>query len=75
MPHTLLPSRLAPLAAIDRAAVCPELLMPTATAASLVRHVQMVALVGERATIAKNPGEPPNAVLRGGFVRRPLPRS
>jgi hypothetical protein len=39
-------------AEIDRAAACPELLMPSVTPELLVRHeTQLVALIGERATV------------------------
>jgi hypothetical protein len=54
------PGRLPDLAGIDRTTVCPELLMPYVTPLSLVVHeAQLVALVGERATVDMITSEPP----------------
>jgi hypothetical protein len=54
------PGHLPDLAAIDRGTVCPQLLMPYVTPSSLVVHeAQLVALVGERATIGMITSEPP----------------
>jgi hypothetical protein len=54
------PGRLPDLAAIDRAAVCPKLLMPFVSPLSLAVHeAQLVALVGERATVGMVTSEPP----------------
>jgi hypothetical protein len=47
-------------AGIDRATVCPQLLMPYVTPLSLVAHeAQLVTLVGERATVGMITSEPP----------------
>ncbi len=54
------PGQLPDLAGIDRATVCPQLLMPTVTPLSLAVHeAQLVALVGERATVGMITREPP----------------
>jgi hypothetical protein len=54
------PGQLPDLAAIDRATVCPQLLMPTVTPLSLLVHeAQLVALVSERATVGMITSEPP----------------
>ena len=54
------PGQLPDLAAIDRAAVLPQLLMPFVTPLSLAVHeAQLVALVGERATVGMITSEPP----------------
>jgi hypothetical protein len=54
------PGQLPDLAAIDRGMVCPRLLMPYVTPLSLVAHeAQLVALVGERATVGMVTSEPP----------------
>jgi hypothetical protein len=54
------PGQLPDLAAIDRATVCPQLLMPYVSPLSLVVHeAQLVALVGERATVGMITSEPP----------------
>jgi hypothetical protein len=54
------PGQLPDLAAIDRATVCPQLLMPYVTPLSLVAYeAQLVALVGERATVGMITSEPP----------------
>jgi hypothetical protein len=54
------PGQLPDLAAIDRATVCPQPLMPFVTPLSLAVHeAQLVALVGERATVGMITREPP----------------
>ncbi|HUE07428.1 MAG TPA: hypothetical protein VMP41_08365 [Acidimicrobiales bacterium] len=54
------PGQLPDLAAIDRTTVCPQLLMPFVTPLSLTAHeTQLVALVGERATVGMVTSEPP----------------
>lgn len=54
------PGQLPDLASIDRTAVCPQLLMPTVSPLSLALHeTQLVALVGERATVGMITSEPP----------------
>jgi hypothetical protein len=54
------PGRLPDLAAIDRARVCPQMLMPYVSPLSLLVHeAQLVALVGERATVGMITSEPP----------------
>ena len=54
------PGHLPELAALDRTTVCPQLLMPYVTPLSLVVHeAQLVALVGERATVGMITSEPP----------------
>jgi len=54
------PGHLPDLATIDRSTVCPQLLMPYVTPLSLVVHeAQLVALVGERATVGMITSEPP----------------
>lgn len=54
------PGQLPDLASIDRPSVCPQLLMPYVSPASLVvNEVQLVALVGERGTVGMITSEPP----------------
>jgi hypothetical protein len=54
------PGQLPDLASIDRAKVCPQLLMPYVTPVSLVlNEAKFVALVGERAVVGMIPSEPP----------------
>ena len=54
------PGQLPDLASIDRATVCPQLLMPYVTPVSLVTNeAHLVELVGERATVGMVTSEPP----------------
>ncbi|HEY1650806.1 MAG TPA: hypothetical protein VGG09_02885 [Acidimicrobiales bacterium] len=54
------PGQLPDLAAIDRAQVCPQLLMPYVSPASLaLNEANLVALVAERATVGMITAEPP----------------
>lgn len=54
------PGQLPDRADIDRATVCPELLMPAVTPESFVLdESQLLALVGERATVDMIQAEPP----------------
>jgi hypothetical protein len=54
------PGQLPDLASIDRAKVCPQLLMPYVTPVSLVlNEAKLVALVAARATVGMITSEPP----------------